>query len=83
MNGSFSANSTTLGADTATNLIIGAKNSGSVQNMFNGYMTEVIMYQGQLTTSDRQKVEGYMAHKFGVQTNLPLNHPYRRIQPTV
>ena len=83
INGSFSANSTTLGADTSTALIIGAKSSGSLQNMFNGYMTEVIIYQGELTTSERQRVEGYFAHKFGVQTNLPLDHPYRRIQPTV
>ena len=83
INGSYSANSTTLSANTSTDLIIGAKSSGSLMNMFNGYMTEVIIYQGELTTSDRQKVEGYIAHKFGVQTNLPLTHPYRTIKPTV
>ena len=31
----------------------------------------------------RQKVEGYLAHKWGVAGNLPANHPYKASAPTV
>ena len=83
VNGAFSANSTTLGANTATDLIVGAKNSGALANMFNGYIAEIILFSGEVTTADRQKVEGYLSWKFGVEGNLPLDHPYRLYKPTV
>ena len=33
--------------------------------------------------ADRQKAEGYLAHKYGIQANLPSDHPYKTIVPTV
>lgn len=33
--------------------------------------------------ADRQKLEGYMAHRFGIEANLPSDHPYRYVAPTV
>lgn len=83
INGSYSADSTSLGADTSTDLIIGAKNSGSLANMFDGYIAEVILFSGEVTTAERQRVEGYLSWKFGVEGNLPLDHPYRLYKPTV
>ncbi len=35
-----------------------------------------------LTQSDRQKVEGYLAHKWGLASNLPADHPYKAAAPT-
>jgi hypothetical protein len=32
--------------------------------------------------SDRQKVEGYLAHKWGLTANLPSDHPYKTVGPT-
>jgi hypothetical protein len=32
-------------------------------------------------TSDRQKIEGYLAHKWGLVGNLPTNHPYKTNHP--
>ncbi len=50
-----------------------------------GYVTavisEVIYYSTDLSTADRQKIEGYLAWKWGLQRNLPSNHPYAQIQP--
>lgn len=31
--------------------------------------------------SDRQKIEGYLAHKWGVTSNLPVSHPYKTQAP--
>jgi len=46
-----------------------------------GNIGEVIIYNTSLSTSDRQKVEGYLAWKWAMNTNLPSTHPYRYIQP--
>lgn len=34
-------------------------------------------------TLDRQKVEGYLAWKWGLVANLPIDHPYKNGAPTV
>jgi hypothetical protein len=31
--------------------------------------------------ADKQKLEGYLAHKWGVQSKLPANHPYKNSAP--
>lgn len=41
-----------------------------------GYIQEILFYNSVLTLSQRQQVEGYLAWKWGVQTNLPAAHPY-------
>ena len=41
-----------------------------------GYIAEVIIYNSVLSTAQRQLVEGYLAWKWGLQTNLPAAHPY-------
>jgi hypothetical protein len=38
---------------------------------------EVILTTSQLSTDDRQKVEGYLAHKWGLTANLPNDHPFK------
>lgn len=35
------------------------------------------------SNSDRQKIEGYLAHKWGTTSNLPSNHPYQSNAPTI
>jgi len=48
-----------------------------------GDLAEVIVFSNALTTPDRQQVEGYLAWKWGLQTNLPGSHPYKNAAPTV
>ena len=36
---------------------------------------------GSYTTSDREKLEGYLAHKWGLESNLPSTHPYKSSAP--
>ena len=43
---------------------------------FNAYVGEVLVYNTQLTTTNRQIIEGYLAWRWGLQTSLPAGHPY-------
>ena len=46
-----------------------------------GLIAEVIAYTGALSTIDRQTVEGYLAHKWGLVGNLPADHPFKLDAP--
>lgn len=35
-----------------------------------------------LSTTNRQKLEGYLAHEFGFQDKLPVDHPHKASPPT-
>ena len=48
----------------------------------NGAISEVII-TGALSDTDRQKVEGYLAHKWDLTENLPADHPYKNTLPTI
>lgn len=43
---------------------------------------EIIILAGTLTTDDRQKMEGYLAWKWGHEASLPIGHPYELSAPT-
>ena len=46
---------------------------------WNGFIGEVIGFNGALSTRQRQQVEGYLAYKWGLRSVLPTNHPYKNI----
>ena len=48
---------------------------------FKGYVGEVITYPSVLITASRQKIEGYLAWKWGIQGSLPVGHPYKTAPP--
>jgi hypothetical protein len=48
---------------------------------FKGFVGEVITYPSGLSNGDRQKVEGYLAWKWGIQNNLPDSQPYKNAPP--
>lgn len=54
---------------------LGSSGDGS-GGYFAGDIAELIICDTVLSTSDRQKVEGYMAHKYALTANLPGGHPY-------
>jgi hypothetical protein len=51
--------------------------SGTAYYPMYGTMYEVIIYNTALTTAQRQKVEGYLAWKWGLQNSLVSTHPYK------
>ncbi len=60
-----------IGAPQATNLY-----------PFNGRIGECIIIEGAVSTDTRQKLEGYLAWKWGLEANLPVGHPYKDAAPT-
>ena len=76
----------TPAANNAYGVVVGSwydNGTTTRSNYFTGEIAEIIVYAGALTTAERQKIEGYIAHRYGVQSNLPATHPYRNFAPTV
>jgi hypothetical protein len=46
-----------------------------------GFIFEVVVYSTALVASDRQKIEGYLAWKWGLTGSLPSTHPYKTSRP--
>jgi len=44
-------------------------------------IAEVLFFNASLSLAQQQAVEGYLAWKWGLQTNLPVNHPYYNSAP--
>ena len=62
-------------------ITVGVRRIDSLNGVFDGEIAEVVMYQGDVGTVDRQKIEGYLAHKYGLDGNLPSDHPYKTTAP--
>ena len=50
-------------------------------NYLNATIFEFMIFRTALTTTQRQKVEGYLAWKWGLQASLPSSHPYFNVKP--
>lgn len=48
---------------------------------FDGLICEVILVSSAISTSDRQKLEGILAWKWGLVSDLPGGHPYKTRPP--
>jgi len=46
-----------------------------------GLLGEFLIVSGALTQPEQQKVEGYLAHKWGLTASLPTDHPYKTTSP--
>ena len=68
----------TAGLDGVT---IGATDGGDSGN-WDGTIGEVILLSSDASDLDRQKVEGYLAHKWGLEGSLPADHPYKNAAPS-
>ena len=67
-------------AGTLTNIKLG-KSASSISNDFGGDLGELLIFSRQLTSTEEQKVEGYLAHKWGAKESLDPNHPYKNVAP--
>lgn len=73
----FSTATNTVGFGSATRRF-GTNTAG---NGWDGEVAEILIFNDALTTGDRQKVEGYLAWKYGLQAQLPGAHPYLSAAP--
>ena len=46
-----------------------------------GYIYEIIVFNTTISNEDKQKVEGYLAWKWGIQGSLSTAHPYYLAPP--
>lgn len=87
LNGTRDINTTFGGSiGSGQNYYIGGLNSAGVLNAatsFDGRVCEVVILDSDIDDSNRQKLEGYLAHKWGTTSSLPANHPYKGSAPTV
>lgn len=51
------------------------------QGFIGGRIAEMVLLTGTVSPADRETMEGYLAHKWGLTTNLPLAHPYKSTPP--
>lgn len=76
------ANTSSASASAPTNTLqIGA--SGASTFALTGSLAEVVIVSGLISSTNREKMEGYLAWKWGLQANLPGGHPYKTNPPTV
>ena len=64
---------------TYTNYYIGPV---AIASAWLGNICEILVFNSILTPSQRQKIEGYLAHKWGIQSTLPTGHPYKSVAPS-
>ena len=74
-----SSNSITF-ADTASTTVLG-KYRVSDTNFGAFDLAEIVVLTAGSTLGSRQKLEGYLAHKWGLTANLPSDHPYKTVGP--
>lgn len=54
-----------------------------ISNFLIGSVAEFIVLPSAADTATRQKVEGHLAHKWGLSASLPPDHPYKSAPPTI
>ena len=92
------ANHWTDGTQDMANATVGVQTAGNTSDtdslrlsIFSGanamptgtQLSEIVLTHSTMTNDDRQKLEGYLAHKWGLTANLPVSHPYKTKPPTV
>jgi hypothetical protein len=80
---SFQTDGTTSGTDSQIVAIGGGGGSPPFQSgFFNGDIGELVALPTAASLDTRQRIEGYLAHKWGLTANLPSDHPYKTVGPT-
>lgn len=89
-NGSLLASSNsfqTVGvSESGTPLLPGRiGNNGNNSEALDGNLGELILFasSSRMTTAERERVEGYLSHKWGINSNLPVAHPFFTTPPYV
>lgn len=68
---------------TDQELRLGSRQFNNSGNLLQGSIAEVACFNHPLETTDRQRVEGYLAWKWGLNTSLQSNHPYYSAAPSI
>jgi hypothetical protein len=73
----FSTGTNTVGFSATLSFVGKSLDASMPQHYgFDGQIAEIVLLNVAATTLQRQKVEGYLAWKWGIESNLPGGHPY-------
>lgn len=86
----YSVTDTTNYLDNGNYMLVGAYNNSTGTTppqsgyYLNGNISEIIAYRNSsdMTVNTRQRIEGYLAWKWGIQQMLPVAHPFISMPPT-
>jgi hypothetical protein len=81
-NGTSQSTSGTISPeDIVTGFQIAQADAGGGVQYFTGHIMEMAAWASELSTLNRQKAEGYLAHKWGTTASLDASHPYKSVAP--
>jgi len=85
VNGTLGDSNTSIGTnDTLSGIMVGAYPPGSGHGGGSIVIGELITYNvNAWFQSEREKMEGYLAWKWGLAGNLPIGHPYKSAAPAI
>lgn len=78
LNGSADGGGNAEIANLFTDSLIG---KDQYNDWFDGNIGEIIVVNSAISSINRQKVEGYLAWKWGMEDDLPIGHPYKTVEP--
>jgi len=78
--GTYTGITQTAGAFTLDHWYLGAYDPTNTPGFWDGMIAEIV-YLHAYDLETRQKIEGYLAWKWGQETSLPANHPYKLERP--
>lgn len=78
LNGSADGGGTATVSNLFSDSLIG---KDQYNDWFDGNIAEIIVVNSAISSTNREKVEGYLAWKWGMETDLPISHPYRYSSP--
>jgi hypothetical protein len=82
LNGANFSSPATLSASNFGQIQIGGTDDFTARR-FAGSIAEVVIFSSAIASDTRQRVEGYLAHKWGQSEGLPSDHPFKSAAPTV
>lgn len=81
LDGGSKATGTTSSSNFNTTRIRMGNNQQVVDSGMYGSIAEAILFTQALSDTDIDKINGYLAWKWGLQGNLPATHPYKNSAP--
>ena len=77
----FNIDDRNLIPSTTSDLVIGGRDQDGINALGGVEIGEILIYDQALLDSDVHKVQGYLAHKWGLVQNMPNSHPYKAESP--
>ncbi|MDG0963632.1 MAG: putative Ig domain-containing protein, partial [Opitutales bacterium] len=66
---------------TTSDLVIGARDQNGISSFGGFEIGEILIYDKALSDSDVEKLQGHLAHKWGLSEKLPSGHTYKTSLP--